>query len=517
MPRSAPRQTLSQITSYSNFRNLILVLFGVAALATLIVAVRNLPVTTDNIYPEAAGVAAARRWASGFPLYSDFRQPPYLLTGFPPLWYAIVTLAAEAGFSSMDRLTLFGRLLSFASLLAIAGFSIRWNQQRGLNIRTALVTPLIFLSLPILGDWCATARQDLPAILLSFLAVLLVVQRPTSARIFLAAFVAGLSFLMKHSSVAAPAAIGLWLLGSRRWKHAIAFCAVWFALVGGTFWAFARSNTELIRWNMTGVNYGGISLARAHQVLSILTESKDSGFTVVAFALAAFGLLCRWRDANGRTRLWAIYFLTSLGFAFLGSGFANGYVNYYLEPGLVWAIFAADAIEALRDAWPERTPIVTFVLVLLVVVLLPAYDMPRWRIFSEKPNDLRPFLALVEGKRVLTDCPYLAARSGTQELIDPVSMMYAEKAGRWSSSPIVQALRSKRFDFVLVRRDMNDPAWETSQNTVFNRSMRAAISENYGLCFERFPIFVYGPRLAAGRGGSEISCPSSFAVSPRVK
>ena len=103
------------------FHLLLLSLAGCMVLLFLVEAVRSLPVTGENIYPESAGVVTAQRWGLGSPLYQDYRQPPYLVTPFPPLWYALLIVPVKLGISNLDSLTLFVRILSLLFLLGIAG------------------------------------------------------------------------------------------------------------------------------------------------------------------------------------------------------------------------------------------------------------------------------------------------------------------------------------------------------------------------------------------------------------
>ena len=112
------------------------------------------------MYPEAAGVLSAQRWAHGFALYEDYRQPPYMTASFPPVWYGILAVAAKLGLSDLNALTLFGRLLSLACLFGVTVLAFRWNRKIGHPLGLALLTPLFYLSLPILIPWAVTAHPD---------------------------------------------------------------------------------------------------------------------------------------------------------------------------------------------------------------------------------------------------------------------------------------------------------------------------------------------------------------------
>ena len=87
---------LSTVFSFRTFYILLLILTGLMVILFLLGTKRYLPVTGENVYPESAGVLVAQRWAHSLPLYEDYRQPPYLITAFPPLWYALLAGGAKA-------------------------------------------------------------------------------------------------------------------------------------------------------------------------------------------------------------------------------------------------------------------------------------------------------------------------------------------------------------------------------------------------------------------------------------
>jgi len=183
----APSRSRVILFSFERFQGLLLILTGLVALFFLVEAVRFLPVRSDNMYPEAAGVLSAQRWAHGLPLYEDYRQPPYMTASFPPAWYGVLALAAKLGLQGLNKLTLFGRLLSLGCLFGVGWLGFRWNRKIGLPFWLALLTPLFYLSLPILIPWAVTARPDFPGLLLVFLSLYVISLRPTKGSVLLAA------------------------------------------------------------------------------------------------------------------------------------------------------------------------------------------------------------------------------------------------------------------------------------------------------------------------------------------
>ena len=181
--------------SFRAFQLLLLTLAGFIVALFLFEAVRSLPVTGENIYPESAGVLTAQRWAHGSPLYQDYRQFPYLVTPFPPLWYALMAIPVKLGLTTLDSLTLYGRMLSlvFVGGIAVLGYAL--NRRLELPSLLALVTPALYLSFPVIIPWAVTARPDFSALFLSLLTIYWVGAGSRTAFIYIAGIAAALAFL----------------------------------------------------------------------------------------------------------------------------------------------------------------------------------------------------------------------------------------------------------------------------------------------------------------------------------
>ncbi|HEX7962841.1 MAG TPA: glycosyltransferase family 39 protein, partial [Terriglobales bacterium] len=223
---------LAWLLSFEFFQRTLLGLTAIIALFFFVEAARLLPVHSENMTAESSTVLIAQRWAQGSPLYTDFRKPPFLIAPFPPGLYAIMAMGYKTGIRSVQGLMLFGRWLSLISLLGIGGITYLWNRDRGFSRETALVTPLLFFSFPALLPWAATVRQDFPALLFAACAVLLAFHSQAGKWIAAAAVSAAAAFLIKHSLIALPTALVLWMALNRRWKHALLFCGIWFFIVG---------------------------------------------------------------------------------------------------------------------------------------------------------------------------------------------------------------------------------------------------------------------------------------------
>jgi hypothetical protein len=494
--------------SFAKFQWMLLALTSLAAIFFFVEAVRFLPVTGDNMYPESVGVFTAQRWAQGLPLYTDFFQPPYLLTAFTPLWYGLIAILAKAGFSDLDTLTLLGRFLSMTSLLAVCVIGFFWNRRIELPFAMALLTPTFYLSFPILIPWAVTARPDFLGLFFSVLAVFLVAFWPGATCLLFACLAAAMSFLTKHSYVAAPTAIVLWLLWSKRWKDTALFCSIWIVLVATTLLGFEIASGGMMSLNLSGNHAGHFSLRNIHQILVLLTTTAGSGFTIVLLSFGFFGLLGSWKRENPACLL-ILYFLTSLSVAIVGSGAAGANVNHYIEIAFASTLLLPNGMARLRGTWEQGAPIGALIFIVIVGLLLPALDMQRWRMAGEDPpENFKRLLPMIKNKRVLTDIPYLGARSLNPEFLDPVSYAYAEQLGFWSPKDIVKAIQGKEYDLAILHRKLDDPRWNETRYPTLGSKLRTSIAQNYKFCFELDSAYVYSPVSGVESGPRDMNCPS---------
>lgn len=114
-------------------------------------------------YGEGPILQIAMRVARGEAMYPPVNQPPYAIASYEPLYYLLCAL----GVKLMGPGFLLGRLVSFASTLAIAGCAglVVWRETRH-RFATFLAAGLI-LAMPHVMVWSTLMRIDLLAIALA--------------------------------------------------------------------------------------------------------------------------------------------------------------------------------------------------------------------------------------------------------------------------------------------------------------------------------------------------------------
>jgi len=521
---TASHRLASTLFTFSNFHILLFALSSCAALFFLCQVVNYLPPTGDNVYPESSGIAVSQRWAHHGPLYADYRQIPYFMTPFPPLWYGILAAASRIGHFNLDALLLFGRVLSLTCLFAAMLLGYRWNRRLGLSPKLALLTPAFFVSLPILIPWAVTARPDLLALLFAFVAIYCIGLGARLASVPLGALAAALAFLAKHNTVAASVAIVFWLVWVRRWKHAAVFCAVWGIVAGTVLLSVNISSHGLLVLNISGAKFGLFALTYARDILNRLISREGQGFAVLLFAFGTFGFVESWRKHTDiRIQLVSVYLVVSLALGFVGSAAAGAAVNHYLESAFAMALLTPIGVSRLATVWDRESPFAPFVIITVLALVLPSLDTQRWNAVHNKAEDLRGVLSWIKDKDVFTDDSYIAARLPHVQVLDLPSLTNTERRGgkeAWSSSTLVAAATAKRYEFAILRSQLNSTY---DANALYPRSPRldnaleAALIRNYELCFAwntphgEGPLYVYSS-LSNDVGRSNTGCRTAEAA-----
>jgi hypothetical protein len=262
-----------------------LLLIGAAltalALARLAVGAAGIAQVQQLDYAEPLVYADAARLLASEPLYQRLDQPPFTVTAYTPLYYALAAaLQAIVGQSFAS-----GRIISYLACLATALFigCITWGFAR--SVWPALLAALMFVGLTFPGTvpWFAMYRVDLLAEALAFGAILVLTRGTTERYVLAASVLAGLALLTKQSFVAATASCVVWLAISHRRRAALQFAAISLglplAICAGlqvATGAFLANAIEIVADPISASQVIDLSLIFATS-LGIVTMSKAAG------------------------------------------------------------------------------------------------------------------------------------------------------------------------------------------------------------------------------------------------
>jgi hypothetical protein len=197
--------------------------------------------------------------------------------------------------------------------------------------------------------------------------------------------------------------------------------------------------------------------------------------------------------------LLSIYAVVALGLAVFGSAAAGSAPNHYLEACLALATLIPVGLLGLQRSWNDGSATAVMATVLVALVLVPSLDAQRSNASHNHPDDLRPVVALLEGHRVFSDIPFVAARASMPEAVDLASLLNSERSRGghgWSSTEVVDALSARRYSLVILSQPIQDayvPAGLYPRYPRLDAAMKSAIQQSYALCSKSTVAYVYGP------------------------
>lgn len=452
-------------------------------------AVQNVASKGDNTYPESAVVQTAMWAKTSGRIYPALDRSPYTPAPYGPLFYVALTALARLGNLNFYSLLIAGRTVSLAVYLLIVAAAFLW-ERRHMQRVLALLAPALILTQVDFVDWNVTVRPDLAALGLTMAALMLVSSRQLSwKKIAAAGLLCGLAGVIKQSFIALPLAALIWLLWSRRLKWACIFAGAT-ALAGGSVMVLLTLKHEPFLNEMLLARYSPLSFSAAVQLLK--ADLVQYPLQAVLLGLAWLGLknVPAGEDFNLR-RFMICYFALAWLMGFYTAMAPGASTNAFLESWVLSALLAPLAFAKIADYWLS-VPVGTRGLLLVLWLSIALVTLDRWRVIMSSRNaDLQKVAQLAQGRRVLTDFPYVAAHSLQPEMLDPSVNHYLELGGHWSSQPVLNELRAGEFDYVIIGENNGAPrSWRGL--TLFSGSILREVEKDYQpLCRSgRFVVYV---------------------------
>jgi hypothetical protein len=426
-------------------------------------------------------------------LYTDPSAPPFLVVNYPPGYHLVTLILAHGltwfGGEAPSSTLLAGRIVSFMATIGCTGaIWVLTNHQPSYRwLRLVLV--LAFLALGIVREWSVLMRVDLLGICLGLWAVVIVQRSVGTWRVLWAVPLLILSLFCKPSLIAAPAAIGCWLL-FRDWQRALGLGSLT-ALVGGILYGalhFASNGWFTLH----------VLTANVNEWQQPLAEGFWRGQATILWPLVvAAGISGLWQMAKHGTRqrvTLPLYYTLFGTLGALGIGKVGAYLNYFLEAyvGLIWLVALITTIPptTATNPQPQRLTRLAHNLLLLMLPLLCAAALmryyPLWSLNHLKPYGLiegvaPPRLALGRGgvwqdlRRerdvlnalartnaalinelhavdgpILTDIPGVAAQAARRTPLQAFEHRMLFDVGAWDQRHILADLANGRFRLIVL-------------------------------------------------------------------
>ena len=465
-------------------------IWGVLALCVVVsvcVSFRYLHKVGDVSIPESGIATVALNFAKTGRLYRPLDLPPYTPVAYGPALYAL--LAAIAKVTGADILTLVstGRIFSFLCYLLLGAVVYYGSKRSGHGLGISVTVALLVWADPLFIPWNATVRPDMPALLLSTLAIVLCMA-PTDLSFFAAGICAGSALLFKQTYIAAAFSILVWSVWRSRYaaraiRQAGLFCiALSLPVLAATSFFVLRGDSLLSQATLMG----DVALSRSVAWNLIKHEWYTPAFKLLTLSCCV-GLWVAFREVSprgDRARLVALYFATTWLIAAASSMNTGASFNYYLEPHVAIVLALPFAMHILIRDWSGvAKPVRMFLIAITAVTLLE--QASTWR-YAWPGNQGQASAAairdLVIGTRVLGTESYFSSLGRQPELLDPFLSHQLELRKHWSSAPILKEINDQQYDYVIFRLD-NGKVLPYNGYFCFSKSVTDALAQNYeALC-----------------------------------
>jgi len=416
-------------------------------------------------YVEGFIVDDALRVARGEALYSDPRQPPFVVSVYTPLYPMLLATLIGTGLDGF----LAGRLLTLAAVLCSALVIGASGVRRTGTV--AVVAALLFLLDPLQFPWSIVVRPDALAVLLSVVSVVIVGKGGERRAVWRAVPLLVAAVFTKQSAIAAPAAVLVTLL-VRRPRAGWLFAAALGGAVAAILAAAQIATSGQFLFHTVAANANPFEIGRVASLWTAFLRGHAPEAVVLLLLLARAG----WQRNMSVFSLYAAFaWVVAIGAGKVGSDF-----NYFVEPIAALALLAAHEFPtALVRRYP-RVHAWSSVALLVGVAILGGTRL-AWQVHvredisgaSVVSREILAMVASVDGV-VVSDDAGVVVRSGKRVFFQPFVMTQLAEAGLWDQAPFLEALRSGAVRLLIVQ---TDPAAVFESR--YTPQMRALLHERF--------------------------------------
>jgi len=406
---------------------------------------------------EEAIFLSATRFPTITQIYSlsNLQHPPYWISIYSPLYYAIVRGVTEATGSTMAV----GRYLSTAGVIVVLAALFRPIRQQRFWSPSSFFPPLLFLSIFPTLCWSGSYfKPEFVAMPFSLLAFLSYVGKGLSSQrswVLRTAALAATALLFKLTALGVLIGISGHLLWDKRYKDAIRVtaCAVAIVLL---VYAFLEVWMGSGIWTM-GISGNAFRLS-PHVIVDYLFNKYLANVLVLIAVVGCLSLLAGSGGKRSVESAIAFYFLASFAFFAFACGKPGSSHNYFVESAIGLALVVPAALHSLY----LRREIQAYYMFAALLILALALNLKgllgiiRWSSASIDHHAVQKTLSaqrIPSGTYVMADAHYVmdVVKSGHEPLINDnllYSLMVINR--KIPQGQVMEALTHKQVSYVLL-------------------------------------------------------------------
>ncbi|MCK4314502.1 MAG: glycosyltransferase family 39 protein, partial [Anaerolineae bacterium] len=452
-------------------------------------------------YGEAPLVDQAMRLAAGQSIYRpDLSSPPYTISNYPPLYPLSMAPFVKLFGPNFGA----GRVISLLSTLASATFLALIVYTYSQDRLAAMITGMLFLSIPYVVGWSPMARVDMLALALSTAGLYVAARWPTTRRglVISALLLVAAIYTRQSYALAAPLAAFVWLL-TQDWRQAlrlaglvggislVLFLALNVVTGGGFFYNIVTANVN--EFDIETVKRTGHDLWRALPILLVL-----GGVSLFL--------------APRRVKTWSLLIPYLIGACLSAAtiGKIGSNVNYLLEFSAALTL-AASALLAWCRERPWLRALMLILLMLQVGQLMKAtLDGPiesmKWRVHPGKElKDLEWIVQTAEDPVLADEFMGMLTLQDRSLYVQPFEVTQLANAGLWNQTDLLAGIREQEFPLILIHHFMGHPVYKER----WTPEMISAITENYAATDSLAQTVIFRPRDVENEPVGLAACPGA--------
>lgn len=439
-------------TSFGRFRSLLVSLLSpektllvCIILGSFLVILWSVPLIASPYqidYGEGLMLDGALRIRHSQPLYPNPFVFPVILHVYGPVAYAVAASILNGRDASFPA----GRLLIVICSIALSSFlGIILRRKTG-SWRIGLSFGFLLLTLPAFRFWLYLLRADVIGVLFSMIGLMLYLLSDKQWHWSIPFF--GLALFCKHSLLAAPVAVFVHLILSRKVKQGFAFAA---GLAGACTIAFTALQVKTGGWfafHMFSTHPDRYSLMQFFALGALVSASAP-----VVTALALWYVA---QDLREKGRSFPPIYLAVSSITALTAGKLGSTTNHFVEWMVASCMCAALGYSLLLSKYAARAWPVTVLLGAAVLTGVVAQDRPSLQPSRElaECGSAYQYVRSSPSPRVLSENlgPLLVA--GKPILVsDPFVYDQFVKHGLWPDRQVEELLNEKYFGLIVMSYD----------------------------------------------------------------
>jgi hypothetical protein len=447
----------------------------VAGLVLFALYVRQAIVSLNQPYPfeygEGWDLLFSNWWGNGgiAHILPSASLNAYFTNVYPPVYFLVVGIL----FKLFGVSLFWGRLVSFISCLA-SGLVCFFIVKKVTGSRWwGILAGVLFFAPPITRDWTLYFKPEPLALFFSLLGIYFVVKFIGTKKILWSVPVFLLAVFTKQSFIAAPIAVGLFLLITKR---KVVFWYSGLLLAGGLGLAV------LVQWLSKGSFLFSILKVTSgipvywQLAVYLIEKTVSYHWAIIFLALCVAVLtLVRPKDWRSTTTLIILYFLVS-GVEFAATtGLIGIWYSFSLEvlsvammliPILGWKLSKLEETKSsiglivngkvYSNAGKALLQGVVPLLLIVQLVMLPSFASGTPINSNLKPmyNEGVKDIVSVGTKPVISEDVYLLYLAGRYPIYEPGITALATRAGTLDSTPIISNINSKVYGLIILEWDV---------------------------------------------------------------